>query len=83
MQAGSPVSRSAGFDGLLAPSGALAGEVTLAVFADGMRAGKVSEERSRIGTPPRRMLAYLLAIRVRGTAADEVRHLYRKFVRRN
>ena len=72
--------RSAGFDGLLAPSGALDGETTLVVYAQAMRGGKVSEERSRIGAPPRRMLAYLRAIRVRGAAAREVRRLYRKLV---
>jgi hypothetical protein len=75
--------RAAGFDGLLAPSGALSGETTLVVFADAMREGTVSEERSRIGTPPRRMLAHLHAIRVRGAAANEVRRLYRKIRRQS
>jgi len=73
--------RSAGFDGLLAPSGALEGETTFVVFAEAIRAGKVSEERSRIGAPPRRMLAYLRTIGVRGAAASKVRRLYRKLVR--
>lgn len=75
--------RSAGFDGLIAPSGALTGEIAPVMFAVEMRMGKVSEEQSRIGTPPGRMLAYLLAIRVRGAAAAELRHLYRRLVRRN
>lgn len=41
----------AGFEGILAPSAALDGEVTLAVFASAM--GKVVAEHSRIQRPPR------------------------------
>jgi RES domain-containing protein len=42
--------RSAGFEGILAPSGALAGERTLVVFPDGM--AKVIAEHSRVQRPP-------------------------------
>jgi hypothetical protein len=42
-----------GFDGLLTPSVTLSAETTLVVFGDATREGKVSGERSRIGTPPR------------------------------
>jgi hypothetical protein len=44
----------AGFDGLLAPSAALVGETTLAVFASAM--SKVASERSRVQRPPVRMI---------------------------
>lgn len=42
-----------GYEGILAPSAALDGEVILAVFAFAM--GKVTAERSRVQCPPRRM----------------------------
>lgn len=44
----------AGYEGILAPSAALAGEVMLAVFAAAL--GKVTEEHSRVQRPPRRMV---------------------------
>lgn len=47
----------AGYEGILAPSAALAGEVILAMFASAM--GKVTEEHSRVQRPPRRMAPLL------------------------
>jgi RES domain-containing protein len=49
----SAAARTAGFDGILAPSAAVRGEATLVVFAAGMR--KVKEEHSRIQRPPRNL----------------------------
>ena len=43
----------AGYEGILAPSAALGGEVILAVFAAAL--GKVTEEHSRVQRPPRRI----------------------------
>jgi RES domain-containing protein len=45
--------RAAGFDGVLGPSAALAGETTIAVFAPAVH--KLVPEHSRIQRPPRRM----------------------------
>lgn len=45
--------RREGYEGILAPSAALDGEVILAVFATAL--GKVTEEHSRVPRPPRRM----------------------------
>ena len=44
--------RDAGFDAILAPSAALEGQRTIAVFASAMR--KITEERSRVASPPAR-----------------------------
>jgi len=52
----------AGFDGILAPSAALPGEATLAVFPDGMK--RVVEEHSRIQRPPRTLMRVLRRIRL-------------------
>jgi hypothetical protein len=53
--------REAGYDGILAPSAALAGEQTLVVFASAMR--KLSEGHSRIGRPPERARRVLRRVR--------------------
>ena len=45
--------RGVGYEGILAPSAALEGELILAVFASAL--AKVSEEHSRVQRPPRRM----------------------------
>lgn len=66
--------RDAGFDGLLAPSGALDGETTLAVFATAM--GKVASEHSRLQRPPVRMIDVLTRIRLPEAAIDTVGRLY-------
>lgn len=66
--------RAAGFEGLLAPSGALAGEVTLVVFAGAMH--KVVAEHSRVQRPPIRMLDVLSQIRLPDAAVDRVGQLY-------
>jgi RES domain-containing protein len=44
--------RSSGFDAILAPSAALEGHRTVAIFASAMR--KIAEGRSRVGSPPAR-----------------------------
>jgi RES domain-containing protein len=49
--------RESGYDGVVAPSAALDGQRTIAVFSSAMR--KIGEEHSRVGSPParaRRML---------------------------
>lgn len=66
--------RAAGFDGVLAPSGALAGETTLAVFASAMI--KVTAQHSRVQRPPVRMVDVLTRIRVPEPAIDTVGRLY-------
>jgi RES domain-containing protein len=52
----------AGFDGILAPSAALPGEATLAVFPNGMK--RVVEEHSRIQRPPRTLMRVLRRTRL-------------------
>ncbi|MCA1704046.1 MAG: RES family NAD+ phosphorylase [Actinobacteria bacterium] len=66
--------RAAGFEGILAPSGALAGETTLVVFAAGM--AKVVAEHSRVQRPPVRMLDVLDRIRLPESAVGPVGRLY-------
>ncbi len=66
--------REAGFEGILAPSAALDGEITLAVFASAM--GKVDAEHSRVQRPPIRMIRVLERIRVPEAAIDTVGRLY-------
>ncbi len=66
--------RAAGFEGILAPSGALAGETTLVVFAVGM--GKVVAEHSRVQRPPVRVLDVLDRIRLPDGAVEPVGRLY-------
>lgn len=51
----------AGFDGILAPSAAIPGEATLAVFPNGMK--RVEEEHARIQRPPRTLTRLLRQIR--------------------
>lgn len=52
----------AGYDAILAPSAALAGETTLAVFASAM--GKISAQRSHVGPPPVRVRRLLGRVRI-------------------
>jgi hypothetical protein len=52
-----------GFDAILAPSAALEGHRTIAVFASAMR--KITEERSRVGSPPSRARRLLGRVRLR------------------
>ncbi len=66
--------RDAGFDGVLAPSGALQGEITLAVFASAI--GKVSAEHSRVQRPPVRMIDVLTRIRLPDAVIGTVGRLY-------
>ncbi|MCA1702688.1 MAG: RES family NAD+ phosphorylase, partial [Actinobacteria bacterium] len=66
--------QAAGFEGILAPSGALVGETTLVVFAAGM--GKVVAEHSRVQRPPVRMLDVLDRIRLPDAAVEPVGRLY-------
>jgi len=50
--------RNSGLDAILAPSAALEGHRTVAIFSSAMR--KIAEGRSRVGSPParvRRLLA--------------------------
>lgn len=69
--------RAAGFDGLLAPSGALSGETTLVVFADGLAKG--TTEHSRVQLPRLRMLDVLARIRL-PAAVDEIGRLHAALV---
>lgn len=62
-QAIAEAARTAGFEGILAPSGALPGRRTLVVFANGMP--KLRPGRSSIRRPPPRMLLLVSAIRFR------------------
>jgi len=75
--------RDAGFDGLIAPSGALAGETTIVVFSPAMRDGRVREDWSRVQRPPRTMLAHLQQIRLRTAVGGAVRRLYDRLAGRS
>jgi len=55
--------RQAGYDAIFAPSAALAGDRTIAVFASAMR--KITEERSRVVSPPARARRLLSRVRLR------------------
>ena len=66
--------RRAGFDGILAPSGALAGESTVVVFAAAIR--KVHAEQSRVQRPPVRLFRVLRQVRLPEEAATTVGRLY-------
>ena len=57
--------RKAGFEGVLAPSAAMRGELTLVVFPEGI--AKLTEEHSRVQSPPRTMKRYLRRIPRRPT----------------
>ena len=70
--------REAGFEGVVAPSAALDGEITVAVFASAM--GKVVAEHSRVQRPPIRMIRVLEQIRVPDAAIDTVGRLYEALV---
>lgn len=70
--------REAGFDGILAPSAALDGEITLAVFGSAM--AKVEAEHSRVQRPPIRMIRVLERIRLPDAAIDTVGRLYEALV---
>lgn len=73
-QAIAEAASQAGFDAILAPSAALPGERTLAVFSFAMH--KVEAEHSRIQRPPIRMLDVLERIRVPESVAGSVGRLY-------
>ena len=49
--------RDAGYDGVLGPSAALAGNHTIAVFASGMR--NIAAGRSHVGKPPSRVRRFV------------------------
>lgn len=66
--------RLVGYDGILAPSGALPGETTLVVFASAMH--KVIAEHSRVQRPPIRMVDVLTRIRVPDAVIDSIGPLY-------
>jgi RES domain-containing protein len=66
--------REAGLDGILAPSGALAGETTLVVFAHALL--KLTAEHSRVQRPPIRMIDTLERIHLPEGAIDTVGRLY-------
>lgn len=53
--------REAGYDALLAPSAALAGQRTIAVFSSAMR--KLADELSHVGSPPVRARRLLGRVR--------------------
>jgi RES domain-containing protein len=66
--------RDAGFDAILAPSAALEGQRTIAIFSSAMR--KITEERSRVGSPPVRAPHLLGRVRLpRGAFEDLARIL--------
>jgi RES domain-containing protein len=60
-QAIGDAARAAGFEGILAPSAALAGEITLVVFPAAI--AKVTEEHSRVQHAPARLRALVSHIR--------------------
>jgi RES domain-containing protein len=68
-QALGDAARAAGFQGILAPSAALAGEIILAVFPPAI--AKVAEEHSRVQRPPARLRALVSGIRRRATSPDD------------
>jgi hypothetical protein len=70
--------REAGFDGILAPSAALDGEITLALFSSAI--SKVTAEHSRVQRPPIRMLRVLERIRLPNAAIETVGRLYEALV---
>lgn len=51
--------RAAGLDGVLAPSAALPGQATLAVFFDAVDAGKITEVSSRVQVAPLNLVNHL------------------------
>lgn len=63
--------RSIGFEGVLAPSAAFAGERTLVVFPAGMR--KVREEHSRVQRPPNTIRRELRRVRSSARAKLTIR----------
>lgn len=70
--------RELGFEGILIPSAALDGEVTLAVFASAIH--KVEAEHSRVQRPPIWMLRVLERIRLPDAAISTVGRLYETLV---
>ena len=66
---------SAGFEGIVAPSAALAGRTTLVVFSSGMHA--VNAGPSRVRQPPPRMADLLTAIRVHRDVPGVVKGMLR------
>lgn len=69
--------RAAGLDGILAPSAALPGHQTLAVFAHVLdRPGRVIAEHSRVQAPPVTLLDLLSGIRPIGEQSAAVRALF-------
>jgi RES domain len=68
-QALGDAARAAGFEGILAPSAALAGEIILAVFPAAI--AKVTEEHSRVQRPPARLRALVSGIRRRATSPND------------
>jgi RES domain-containing protein len=54
--------RNSGFDAILAPSAALEGHRTVAIFSSAMR--KIAEGRSRVGSPPARARRLLTSVRM-------------------
>lgn len=73
--------RAAGFEGILAPSAALAGAQTLAVFVNFL--GKVREEHSRVRRPPVRMRDLLRHVRLPNAADERLKRLFRRLAGRS
>ncbi len=67
--------REAGFEGVLAQSAALDGEITLALFHSAI--GKLVAEHSRVQRPPIPMIRVLERIRVPDAAIETVGRLYK------
>jgi RES domain-containing protein len=78
-QAIAAAARDAGFHGLLAPSAALPGRTTLAVFAHALPA--LEAERSAIRQPPARLADLLPLIRPHESVPDVVRRVFRTLSR--
>ncbi len=75
------LARAAGFDGLLAPSAALDGHLTLAVFAHVLTdPTKITAEHSRVQAPPVTLLDLLPGIRPIGDQAAAVRALFDRLI---
>jgi hypothetical protein len=75
------LARDAGLDGVLAPSAALPGLQTLAVFAPALTGGKVVAEHSRVQTAPVSLLDWLPQIRPVPQAAATVSRLFTELLK--
>lgn len=81
-QALSRLASGSRLDGLLAPSAALPGEQTLAVFAHCLRPPMLTAEHSRVQVPPSTLVDWLQLIRPVPGTAGAMKTLYDELARR-